>query len=61
MGRVRDSMPVARRSWMALSVMARRSGWTSSRVLAVMVSSWCWRRPEAVGGIVSSVDAESGG
>lgn len=38
-GRMPDSMPLARRSWMAASVTASRSGCTRVRVWAVMESS----------------------
>ncbi len=38
--RMRSSMPVLKRSAVAFSEIARRSGWTRARVFCVMRSSW---------------------
>ncbi len=54
MGRMRSSIPVEKSWWTALSVMARRSGWTRARVWVVMLSSLAWRSVEC--GICTSVE-----
>src|SRR5882757_2470982 len=41
--KMRSSMPVLKRSSVAFSEMARRSGWTRARVFWVMRSSWSCR------------------